>query len=61
MESISMLPLHCNGVVLVAWGEPGYWKDGMNKVTWTELKESDYKGMALVLNQYIELSEEPSL
>eukprot|EP00957_Ditylum_brightwellii_P093525 7121725-Ditylum_brightwellii.AAC.1 len=24
MESISMLPSHCDGVLIVAWGEPGY-------------------------------------
>mmetsp|Transcript_12673 Transcript_12673/g.18731 ORF Transcript_12673/g.18731 Transcript_12673/m.18731 type:complete len:243 (+) Transcript_12673:2-730(+) len=48
MESISMLPPKCNGVVLVAWGDPHY------KVTWADFKECYYQGMKLVLNQYIE-------
>mmetsp|Transcript_34359 Transcript_34359/g.45976 ORF Transcript_34359/g.45976 Transcript_34359/m.45976 type:complete len:126 (-) Transcript_34359:100-477(-) len=55
MESISMLPPQCDGVVLVAWGEP--WRAGEGSVTWEELKESDYHGMKLVLNQYEELTE----
>mmetsp|Transcript_13781 Transcript_13781/g.20365 ORF Transcript_13781/g.20365 Transcript_13781/m.20365 type:complete len:126 (+) Transcript_13781:1-378(+) len=55
MESISMLPPKCDGVVLVAWGEPYVW--GKDSVTWEELKESDYHGMKLVLNQYEELTE----
>jgi len=59
MESISMLPPQCNGVVLVAWGEPDYSENRCNKVrpTLTELKESYYHGMELVLDQYEELSE----
>jgi len=59
MEGISMLPSHCDRVILVAWGEPFYWnnRNGRNKITLTELKESDYHGMKLVLNQYEELTE----
>jgi len=51
MESISMLPPKCNGVVLVAWGDPHY------KVTWADFKECYYQGMKLVLNQYEEVAE----
>mmetsp|Transcript_7214 Transcript_7214/g.9251 ORF Transcript_7214/g.9251 Transcript_7214/m.9251 type:complete len:104 (+) Transcript_7214:2-313(+) len=55
MEIISMLPPRCDGVLLLAWGEPTYyWDCDYRKSTWSELKESDYKGMKLVLNQYIE-------
>mmetsp|Transcript_23425 Transcript_23425/g.34076 ORF Transcript_23425/g.34076 Transcript_23425/m.34076 type:complete len:87 (-) Transcript_23425:222-482(-) len=58
MESISMLPPQCDGVLLVAWGEPAYWENAKRKkVTWTELKETDYHGMKLVLDQYEELAE----
>jgi len=57
MESISMLPPQCDGVVLVAWGEPWKSHEGEGNVTWEELKESDYHGMKLVLNQYEELTE----
>jgi len=58
MESISMLPPQCDGVVLVAWGEPEYYKNGQyNNVAWTELQESDYHGIKLVLNEYEELTE----
>jgi len=60
MESISMLPPQCDGVVLVAWGETPYYDEKESKWkmhTLTELKESDYHGMKLVLNQYKELSE----
>mmetsp|Transcript_34352 Transcript_34352/g.45971 ORF Transcript_34352/g.45971 Transcript_34352/m.45971 type:complete len:125 (-) Transcript_34352:41-415(-) len=54
MESISMLPPQCDGVVLVAWGEPRDFFD--KEFTWTKVKES-YHGMKLVLNQYEELTE----
>eukprot|EP00957_Ditylum_brightwellii_P055320 4193013-Ditylum_brightwellii.AAC.1 len=48
MESISMLPTQCDGVVLVDWGDPFHWGNGQEiKVTWTELKETDYHGMKL--------------
>ena len=49
MESISMLPPQCDGVVLVAWGEPYF-------SAWDDVKKS-YHGMKLVLNQYEELTE----
>jgi len=54
MESISMLPPQCDGVVLVAWGEPAgvNWKP----FAWSEVKEY-YHGMKLVLDQYEELAE----
>eukprot|EP00957_Ditylum_brightwellii_P061543 4670291-Ditylum_brightwellii.AAC.1 len=52
MERISMLPPHCDGVVLVAWGEP-YCENKNEDVTWLEVKEF-YHGMRLVLNQYEE-------
>mmetsp|Transcript_26415 Transcript_26415/g.38633 ORF Transcript_26415/g.38633 Transcript_26415/m.38633 type:complete len:110 (+) Transcript_26415:150-479(+) len=58
MESISMLPSHCDGVLIVAWGEPGYFDNRVkwNKITWTDVKES-YRAMKLVLKQYEELTE----
>eukprot|EP00957_Ditylum_brightwellii_P168747 12844036-Ditylum_brightwellii.AAC.2 len=61
MESISMLPPQCDGVVIVAWGVPVFctWMTSYRTklVTWAKLKESSYHGMKLVLNQYVELSE----
>mmetsp|Transcript_34356 Transcript_34356/g.45973 ORF Transcript_34356/g.45973 Transcript_34356/m.45973 type:complete len:125 (-) Transcript_34356:100-474(-) len=54
MESISMLPPQCDGVVLVAWGEPA--GDNWKPVPWSDVKEY-YHGMKLVLNQYEELTE----
>ena len=54
MESISMLPPKCNGIMLVAWGEPERQYEG--RVTWADVKES-YRGKKLVLNQYEELVE----
>jgi len=54
MESISMLPPHCDGVVLVAWGEPA--GDNWKPVPWSDVKEY-YHGMKLVLDQYEELAE----
>eukprot|EP00957_Ditylum_brightwellii_P127028 9683871-Ditylum_brightwellii.AAC.1 len=59
MESISMLPPQCNGVMLVAWGEPTYsdrTNNGGMDITWAELK-TYYRGMKLVLNKYEELAE----
>jgi len=55
MESISMLPPQCDGVVLVAWGEP-YDEVKWERTTWAEVKEY-YHGMKLVLDQYEELAE----
>jgi len=55
MESISMLPPKCCGVILVAWGEPcNYYR--RKDITWMELKEY-YYGMKLVLNRYEEMAE----
>jgi hypothetical protein len=56
MESISMLPPQCDGVVLVAWGAITSAEESKSDWTWKKLKES-YHGMKLVLNQYEELSE----
>eukprot|EP00957_Ditylum_brightwellii_P188445 14345698-Ditylum_brightwellii.AAC.1 len=57
MESIPILSPMCDGVVLIAWGEPCYLKKYTVKdVTWAELKESDYHGMKLAFNQFEELS-----
>mmetsp|Transcript_13780 Transcript_13780/g.20363 ORF Transcript_13780/g.20363 Transcript_13780/m.20363 type:complete len:118 (+) Transcript_13780:1-354(+) len=47
MESISMLPPQCDGVLLAAWGDPYHW----------ERVKKSYHGMKLVLNQYEELTE----
>eukprot|EP00957_Ditylum_brightwellii_P119036 9079570-Ditylum_brightwellii.AAC.1 len=50
MERISMLPPQCDGVILVAWGEPDYYDladDERKYPTWAELKESFYHGMKL--------------
>eukprot|EP00957_Ditylum_brightwellii_P159381 12132210-Ditylum_brightwellii.AAC.1 len=62
MESISMLPPHCDGVILVAWGEPCVdvtesllWFVEDKDATWLEVREL-YHGMKLVLNQYEELA-----
>jgi len=49
MESISMLPPQCDGVLLAAWGEP-------DDDDWKTVKEY-YHGMKLVLDQYEELAE----
>eukprot|EP00957_Ditylum_brightwellii_P207579 15353595-Ditylum_brightwellii.AAC.1 len=57
MESISMLPPQCDGVLLVAWGEPWYGEALYNyqRRKWADVKASYYKGMKLVLSQYEEL------
>mmetsp|Transcript_19385 Transcript_19385/g.25772 ORF Transcript_19385/g.25772 Transcript_19385/m.25772 type:complete len:84 (+) Transcript_19385:2-253(+) len=55
MESISMIPPQCNGVLLLPWGEP-FDRRAWRHISWEVVKES-YHGMKLILNQYKELTE----
>jgi len=52
MESISLLPVGCDSIVLVAWGEPNF-----GQIEWKDFVKDFYLGMELKLRVYEEKKE----